>query len=69
MATALAMSLIDPNISGFGAELDHVHQLKSKPMSLARLKDMPGAIAAFGKGFIGRAPNNNVSNSGDSQIT
>eukprot|EP01051_Picozoa_sp_SAG22_P002232 SAG22_NODE_98_length_20720_cov_17.226662_19_plen_140_part_00 len=45
------------------------HKLKSKPMTLDRVKDMPGAIAAFGKGFIGRAPNNNVSNSGDSQMT
>ena len=69
MATTLAMALIDPIMSGFNAELDHVHKLKSKPMTLDRVKDMPGAFAAFGKGFIGRAPNNNVSNSGDSQMT
>eukprot|EP01051_Picozoa_sp_SAG22_P010409 SAG22_NODE_937_length_6418_cov_124.858680_1_plen_52_part_10 len=52
------MALIDPIMSGFNAELDHVHKLKSKPMTLDRVKDMPGAFAAFGKGFIGRAPNN-----------
>eukprot|EP01051_Picozoa_sp_SAG22_P011436 SAG22_NODE_1099_length_5564_cov_27.088564_6_plen_70_part_00 len=69
MASMLAMSMVEPLIRGFGAELDHVHKLKSKPLSLARLKDMPGAFAAFGKGFIDRAPNNNVSNSGGSQIT
>eukprot|EP01051_Picozoa_sp_SAG22_P003885 SAG22_NODE_197_length_15520_cov_116.311264_7_plen_70_part_00 len=69
MASILASALIDPIISGFGAELDYTHKLKSKPMTLDRVKDMPGAFAAFGKGFIGRAPNNNVSNSGDSQMT
>eukprot|EP01051_Picozoa_sp_SAG22_P031732 SAG22_NODE_13008_length_421_cov_87.947205_1_plen_49_part_10 len=49
MASILASALIDPIIKGFGAELDYTHQLKSKPMTLDRVKDMPGAFAAFGK--------------------
>eukprot|EP01051_Picozoa_sp_SAG22_P032151 SAG22_NODE_13411_length_407_cov_4.392857_1_plen_38_part_10 len=38
MAAAATMMLIDPIRSGFKNELNYVHQLKSKPGSLARIK-------------------------------
>eukprot|EP01051_Picozoa_sp_SAG22_P029486 SAG22_NODE_10954_length_507_cov_4.742647_1_plen_38_part_10 len=38
MAASAAMMLIDPIRSGFKNELNYVHQLKSKPGSLARIK-------------------------------
>ena len=68
MAAAAAMMLIDPIRSGFKNELNYVHQLKSKPGPLARIKDIPGGVAAFGRGFVGiddsRQPNNNHSTRG-----
>ena len=68
MAAQAAMMLFDPIRSGFKNEINYVHQLKSKPGSLARIKDIkdiPGGFAAFGRGFVGiddsRQPNNNHS--------
>ena len=68
MATALASMLFDPVMKGLGETLDYSRHLKSEPMTLDRVKDIPGGFAAFGAGFIGRHANNNVSNSGRSQM-
>ena len=74
MASAVALALLDPVIKGFRSELKYTGTLKSKPGSFERIKDIPGGFAAFGRGFVGadkddeRSPNNNVSNSGNSQM-
>ena len=52
MATAAAMMLFDPIRSGFKNEINYVHHLKSKPMTLDRLKNLPSALGAFGRGFV-----------------
>ena len=53
MAAQLATMLFDPIREGFKNEINYTSQLKSKPGSLARIKDIPGGVAAFGRGFVG----------------
>eukprot|EP01048_Picozoa_sp_COSAG05_P020411 COSAG05_NODE_3458_length_2049_cov_0.952821_6_plen_82_part_00 len=78
MATALASMLFKPVVSGFKNEAQYIKDsVRSKPLTLDRLTDVPSIMGAFGRGFIGmndreekeamarhRAPNNNHSNRG-----
>ena len=69
MATALASMLFKPVTDGLRNEYNFVKQSGTKRFTMDRLKILPEAIGAFGKGFIGindydRAPNNHESTRG-----
>eukprot|EP01050_Picozoa_sp_SAG11_P050794 SAG11_NODE_28509_length_320_cov_10.253394_1_plen_61_part_01 len=54
MATALASMLFKPVMSGFKNEGQFIRDsVRSKPLTLDRLKDVPSIMGAFGRGFIG----------------
>ena len=75
MAGKVAAMLFEPMRAGLKNEVEWFHHnSKTKPGTLARLGETGEGLAAFGRGFIGmsddysRQPNNNVSNSGRSQM-
>eukprot|EP01048_Picozoa_sp_COSAG05_P036254 COSAG05_NODE_16223_length_351_cov_0.595238_2_plen_77_part_01 len=54
MATALASMLFKPVVSGFKNEAQYIKDsVKSKPLTIDRLTDVPLIMGAFGRGFIG----------------
>eukprot|EP01050_Picozoa_sp_SAG11_P061965 SAG11_NODE_41498_length_193_cov_23.595745_1_plen_52_part_10 len=52
MATALASMLFKPVVSGFKNEAQYIKDsVRSKPLTLDRLTDVPSIMGAFGRGF------------------
>ena len=69
MAMAVASMLFDPIRSGIKNEIEVMSHSKTKPLTMARMKEIPKGFAAFGRGFVGiddsRKPNNHESTRGE----